>query len=558
MAREQAKPEYFENKDYIERVRTHIEGYSEELQYIKGETRIKRIKELIKVYLEVVANGLVRDRQFLSKSGTYNAEGAYNETVAAILGYGILTRFLEDARFDEIQVNGREVWVEQSGRMAPALDENGNRIQFKDKAEQDVVFNKLLAGTGGRLSKSNQLVNGRTEEGYRVAIVDKSVHSPDPKKPYEEVYSSAVIRKFSDVRLSLSFMVTLGGKIKKGSSDIPGTFSDNMAKFFKTFTRAWISWITSGPTASGKTTTNSGILEWAPDEMRFLLTQNPSEINMRKYADPDRGDFSLLNNVIHLESMDDNPDAGSEIATLTNIMNHSLRLSPVYVVIGEARTDMEFKILIQKISLAGHPFNTTGHAGTPEGTISRLVSAVLGASPNLPLRLVMENIAEALDLIVVQRKQIDKSRRVLYITEVLGVEIDGATASVKLNNIFEWKVFKEADYCPETGRVLRINGWHVRSSKISDKLVTKYQNFGVHRNEYEFLLGEPTEGEVETYSGMIDYDPKAQRYEDIPEEFYESARVYQGKGKIRDVEDVDSVVLVDDMELEIEEIGIEW
>jgi pilus assembly protein CpaF len=570
MADEVGTPKYYKNSEYIEQVRAYIETFSEELQHIKGEVRLRRIREIIRNYLDVVSDGLIRDEQFKNKSGAYNKEGAYAETVASITGYGILTRFLDDARYDEIQVNGREVWVEQNGLMAPALDENGNRIQFNSVEDQTTVFSKLLAGTGGRMSKSKQLVNGRTERGYRVAVVDKSVHSPDPKKPYDAVYASAVIRKFSDVRLSLSFMITLGGKIKSGSCDIPGTFSDNMGKFCKTFTRAWISWITSGPTASGKTTTNSGILEWAPDDMRFLLVQNPSEINMRKYVDVENGDFNLLNNVIHLESMDDNPEAASEEATLTNIMNHSLRLSPVYVVIGEARTDMEFKILIQKISLAGHPFNTTGHAGTPEGTISRLVSAVLGASPNLPLRLVMENIAEALDLIVVQRKQIDKSRRVLYITEVLGVTIDGTAASVKLNNIFEWKVFKEADYCPETGRVLRINGWHVRTSKISEKLVTKYQNFGVHSNEYEFLLGEPTEDEVETYSGMIQYDPKRQEYEVIPEEFYEAARRYQGKSTSKESEDKGSeikvvgevdlsshkeVTLVEEVTVEMEDCG---
>ena len=526
---------YLDTTEYIERVRAYIEGFSEELQYIKGEHRIRRVKELIRQYLEVETDGLIRDKQFQGKAGAYDAEGAMDETIAAILGYGILTKFLEDSRYDEIQVNGPEVWVEQQGQMAPALDANGNRIQFRTLSEQEVVFNKLLKGTGGRIGKANQLVNGRTEEGYRVAVVDKSVHSPDPKRPYEPVYSSAVIRKFSDVRLSLSFMITLGGRIKPGDCDQPGTFSDNMAKFFKTFTRAWISWITTGPTASGKTTTNSGILEWAPDEMRFLLSQNPAELNMRKYNDAENGDYSLINNVIHLEAMDDDPDASSELATLTNIMNHSLRLSPIYVVIGEARTDMEFKILIQKISLAGHPFNTTGHAGTAEGTISRLVSAVLGASPNLPLKLVLDNIAEALDIIVVQRKQIDKSRRVLQISEVIGVELDAnGNPSIKLNDIFAWKVFKDADLCPETGRVLKINGWHVRVGKISEGIINKYLNFGVHRNEYAFLVGEPNDEEVETYSGMIHFDPKTLQYEEIPEEFYEAARKFQGKSKVKE------------------------
>ncbi len=79
---------------------------------------------------------------------------------------------------------------------------------------------------------------------------------------------------------------------------------------------------------------------------------------------------------------------------------------------------------------------TTVHANNPRDTIARLETLVLMAGMELPLKVVRSQIASAVDLIVQQARLRDGSRKVIYITEVQGMEGD----VVVLSDIF---VFRE-------------------------------------------------------------------------------------------------------------------
>jgi len=65
---------------------------------------------------------------------------------------------------------------------------------------------------------------------------------------------------------------------------------------------------------------------------------------------------------------------------------------------------------------------TTGHANSTRDMLARLETMVLMAGMNLPLPAIRQQIASAIDIIVQQSRMRDGSRKIIGISEVLGME----------------------------------------------------------------------------------------------------------------------------------------
>jgi hypothetical protein len=78
---------------------------------------------------------------------------------------------------------------------------------------------------------------------------------------------------------------------------------------------------------------------------------------------------------------------------------------------------------------------TTVHSNSPRECISRLETLVMMAGLNLPSKAIKENIASAVNLIIQQSRLTDGSRKVTYVTEVVGMQGDVVT----LQDIFLYK-----------------------------------------------------------------------------------------------------------------------
>jgi pilus assembly protein CpaF len=70
---------------------------------------------------------------------------------------------------------------------------------------------------------------------------------------------------------------------------------------------------------------------------------------------------------------------------------------------------------------------TTVHANSPRDSLARLETMVLMAGVDLPVRAIREQVVGALDLIVQEARLKDGSRRIVQITEVVGMEGDVVT-----------------------------------------------------------------------------------------------------------------------------------
>lgn len=416
---------------------------------------------------------------FTNEQGNSDTNKLIEMLQQEILDYGILTEALEDESIYEIRVNGKEIKVEKEGRVQDLTDKDGNIISFTSVEQQETIFRKILGDV--RLNPKYAVVNARTEDGYRVAAVHHSALSPDPLNPTGAIYNAMVLRKFRESKLGLNDIVRYG------------TISDNMAKILSVLAAGGMTFFTVGPTASGKTTLNNAILQAVPATTRTVLLQNPSEIDLRFR---DAITKRVYNDVLHLEAREIEDPSPTD-PTMPNLMAHILRLSPTFVCFGELRTNPEFKLGMQ-IAQAGHPINCTYHAEDAHGAITRYLTAYLAESGNEPAHLALRSLVSVANLIIVQKILRDGTRKVIQITEIVGVDPEDSNKPL-LNDLYRFEIIGEPEY-DEQGNVKKIHGVHKRVGTLTERTIKKLRLEGVRSDRYDFLCKPVDPNEVETYN----------------------------------------------------------
>ena len=460
----------------IAECRKSIEENSERYRDLDPVNKKETIKQII---IDFVMNTKPLVEGYIDGENQPDTLKLVDKLVEDITDYGILSQAMMDEDVYEIRCNGKELKVEIKGHVQDLLDKDGNIVSFESPEQQEIIIRKLLGDV--RLTPKDALVNGRTIEGYRIACVHASAMSPDPNDPVGDQYHAFVLRKFRKSKMNLGQIVEFH------------TLSDNMARLLALCTAGGLTFFTVGPTASGKTTTNNAILQSVPATTRTVLIQNPSEIDLR-FKDPSG---RVYNDVIHLEASErENPTPSDP--TMANLMDHTLRLSPTFVCFGEIRTNKEFKQAM-KIMQAGHPINTTFHAESSHGAIKRFQTAYLAESGNEPSHLALSTIVGLVNMIIVQKIMRDGSRRIIQISEVVGVKKDNVDEP-ELNDLYIYDIDREPEY-DEAGNVVKIHGTHKRVGKLSERTIRKFALEGVSKNRFDFLLSEPSRTEVETYTG---------------------------------------------------------
>lgn len=456
--------------------RKMIEEQSDKYRDLGPVEKKETIKQII---IDFVMNTKPLVKGYIDGENKPDTLKIVDKLVEDITDYGILSQAMMDEDVYEIRCNGKELKVEIKGHVQDLTDKDGNIVSFESPEQQEIIMRKLLGDA--RLTPKDALVNGRTIEGYRIAAIHSSALSPDPNDPTGDMYHAFVLRKFRKSKMDLGQIVQFH------------TLSDNMARILALCTAGGLTFFTVGPTASGKTTTNNAILQSVPATTRTVLIQNPSEIDLRFKDATGR----VYNDVLHLEASEkENPTPSDP--TMQNLMDHTLRLSPTFVCFGEIRTNPEFKQCM-KIMQAGHPINTTYHAESSEGAIKRFQTAYLAESGNEPSHLALSTICGLVNMIIVQKIMRDGSRRIIQISEVVGVDKNNREAP-ELNDLYIYDIDRDPEY-DEAGNVVRIYGTHRRVGKLSERTIRKFQLEGVAKSRYDFLLKDPDKTEVETYTG---------------------------------------------------------
>jgi pilus assembly protein CpaF len=145
-------------------------------------------------------------------------------------------------------------------------------------------------------------------------------------------------------------------------------------------------------------------------------------------------------------------------------------------VVGECRGD-EALDMLQAMNTGHDGSMTTAHSNSPRDTLSRLETMTLMAGMELPVRAIREQISAAVDLIVHQDRMRDGSRKVVYITEVTGMEGDVITTT----DLF---TFEQVGY--ENGKLIG----KLRPTGLRPKFMEKIEASGIHLPASIFGIGE--------------------------------------------------------------------
>ena len=318
-----------------------------------------------------------------------------------IIGLGPLEPLLADPDITEVMVNGYDkVYVEIRGKIEQT------DVKFRDNAHVMNVINRIVSSVGRRIDESSPMVDARLADGSRVNAVIPPVALSGP---------TITIRKFSKTPLGVSDLIRFS------------SVSPQMMAFLEACVKARMNIIVSGGTGSGKTTLLSVLSGFIPENERIVTIEDAAELRLQQ------------KHVITLESRPANVEGAGAI-TIRDLVRNALRMRPDRIVVGEVRSG-ETLDMLQAMNTGHDGSLTTAHANSPRDLMSRLETMVLMSGMEMPVSAIREQVASALDLIVHQARMRDGSRKIVSITEVVGMEGD----TITLQDIYVYKPASTGD-----------------------------------------------------------------------------------------------------------------
>ncbi len=329
----------------------------------------------------------------------------FHEILDDLLGFGPLQPLLEDESITEIMVNGaRKVFIERKGKLTKT------NVIFEDDNAVLRLIEKIIAPLGRRIDGDTPTVDARLPDGSRVNAVISPCAIDGP---------TITIRKFKKDKLSANQLIEYGSLTK------------SMAEFLRACVVSRLNIIISGGTGSGKTTLLNVLSGFIPQDERIVTIEDAAELRLQQ------------DHIVRLESKPANAE-GKHAVTIRELVKNSLRMRPDRIVVGECRGG-EALDMLQAMNTGHDGSLTTLHANTPRDALSRLETMCLMSGMDLPIRVIREQVASAIDVIVQQSRMKDGSRKVTAITEVAGMEGD----TIVLTDIFK---FEQTSISPD-GRV---------------------------------------------------------------------------------------------------------
>jgi pilus assembly protein CpaF len=309
-------------------------------------------------------------------------------------GFGPIQPLLDDATITEVMVNGpNRVYMERNGKLSLT------NVRFDDDQHVRRIIDRIILPLGRRVDADNPLVDARLPDGSRVNAVIPPCSIDGP---------SITIRKFGSKKLTVEDL------IKFGSMTPP------IAEFLKACVVARMNIVVSGGTGSGKTTLLNVLSGFIPEDERIVTIEDAAELKLHQ------------EHVVRLETKKPNLDGKGEV-TIRDLVRNSLRMRPERIVVGECRGG-ETLDMLQAMNTGHDGSLTTLHANTPRDALSRIETMALMAGMDMPLKVIREQIASAVELIVQQARLRDGSRRITHVTEVVGMEGD----TVVLQDVFKF------------------------------------------------------------------------------------------------------------------------
>ena len=365
----------------------------EKLDEIQSE-RNKLVDELVQIVYKIANTSNI---YITSTDALVMAEIVADE----IGGYGPMRELMEDDTVNDILVNGpNDIWIERAGILHKTDKTFVSNEQLTDIAK------RLVARVGRRIDDGSPLVDSRLPDGSRLNVVIAPIALDG---------TSISIRKFSKNKKSLQELVNFGSMTRE------------MANFLIIAARSRVNIIVSGGTGSGKTTLLNALSNYISPTERVVTLEDTAELRLEQP------------HVVRLETRLAGVERTGEI-TMQDLVINALRMRPERIIVGECRGAEAFQML-QAMNTGHDGSMSTLHANSPRDATARLESMIMMSNASLPLEAIRRNIASAVNIIIQASRLNDGSRKVMNITELMGME----NGQIVLQDIFSYQPSKYRD-----------------------------------------------------------------------------------------------------------------
>ncbi|EEP95220.1 Type II secretion protein [Yersinia aldovae ATCC 35236] len=371
---------------------------------------IDKVEDLVDDYVKLISllsqtyYSLFNDNEY--KLTTQDQKYIISMIADEITGFGPLRELMEDDSISDIMVNGPEkIFVERYGLLTLTKHRFINNSQLTDIAK------RLMQRVNRRIDEGRPLADARLIDGSRINVVISPITLDG---------TVLSIRKFSTNKRKLEDLVDMGA------------MSSDMANFLIIAACCRVNIIISGGTGSGKTTLLNALSKYISETERVITLEDAAELNLEQP------------HVVRMETRLAGLENTGQI-TMRDLVINSLRMRPDRIIIGECRGEETFEML-QAMNTGHNGSMSTLHANSPRDAIARLESMIMMGQVNMPLFTIRRNIASAINLIVQVSRMSDGSRKVRYISEIMGMEGE----NVVLQDIFSFEPSKQRD---EQGKI---------------------------------------------------------------------------------------------------------
>jgi pilus assembly protein CpaF len=220
----------------------------------------------------------------------------------------------------------------------------------------------------------------------------------------------------------------------------------------------------SGGTGSGKTTTLNALSRFIPEDERIVTIEDTAELQLQQ------------RHVVKFETRPPNLNKEGGINQRI-LLRTALRMRPDRIIVGECR-GAEALDMLQAMNTGVEGSMSTVHANTPRDAFSRLETMVMMADLEIPTRVILQQLASAIKLVVQVSRLQDGSRKILSIAEVVTAHDD----HVEMQEIFTFErtgvdengkvqgKFRGTGVRPKILERLRVSGIHLPDSLFDESL----------------------------------------------------------------------------------------
>jgi len=330
------------------------------------------------------------------------------EVLDEVLGLGPLEPLLKEPSISDILVNRyNKVYIERNGKLAETA------VRFKDDAHLLHIIEKIVSQVGRRIDEAQPIVDARLADGSRVNAIIPPLALDGP---------CLSIRRFGRHVITQEEMLQFR------------TVTPGMLQFLAACVQSKTTVLISGGTGSGKTTMLNALSRFIPEEERIITIEDTAELQLQQ------------RHVVKFETRPPNLNKEGGI-NQRQLLRTALRMRPDRIIVGECR-GAEALDMLQAMTTGVEGSMSTVHANSPRDAFSRLETMVMMADLEIPTRVILQQLANAIKLVVQVSRLQDGTRKILSISEVLGVRDE----KVHLQEIFAFERIGVTDAGKVQGR----------------------------------------------------------------------------------------------------------